>query len=57
MTLYTEGFSRFVASTTASIATGWSESCRMGFAPTERSCLSTAHKKSYANDLELAVKA
>ena len=25
--------SRFVTSTTAPIATGWSESCRMGFAP------------------------
>lgn len=48
MTLYTGGFSRFVTSTTAPIATGWSESCRMGFAPTERPCLSTAHKKSYA---------
>ena len=28
--LYTEGFGRFVASTTAPIATGWSESCRVG---------------------------
>ncbi|MGH8138076.1 MAG: hypothetical protein ACREVV_07780, partial [Steroidobacteraceae bacterium] len=26
MTLYTGGFSRFIASTTAPIATGWSES-------------------------------
>lgn len=26
--LYTEGFGRFVSSTTAPIATGWSESCR-----------------------------
>ena len=30
VTLYTEGFSRFVTSTTAPIATGWSESCRVG---------------------------
>src|SRR5574337_799276 len=35
-TLYTRGFSRFVTSTTAPIATGWSESCRAGFAPAER---------------------
>ena len=28
--LYTEGFSRFVTSTTAPIATGWSDSCRAG---------------------------
>lgn len=42
-TFYTEGFGRFVASTPAPIATGWSESCRVGFAPTERACLSTAH--------------
>jgi hypothetical protein len=42
-TLYTRGFSRFVASTTAPVATGRSESCRVGLAPTERPCLSTAH--------------
>ena len=30
VTLYIEGFSRFVTSTTAPIATGWSESCRVG---------------------------
>src|ERR1700733_12388153 len=28
--LCTEGFGRFVSSTTAPIATGWSESCRVG---------------------------
>ena len=44
MTLYTGGFSRFVTSTTAPIATGWNESCRAGFAPAERPCLRTAHK-------------
>ena len=42
-TLYTRGFSRFVTSTTAPVATGRSESCRVGLAPTERPCLSTAH--------------
>jgi len=42
-TLYTGGFSRFVASTTAPIATGWSESCRAGFAPAEKQHLCTAH--------------
>jgi len=44
VTLYTEGFSRFVTSTTAPIATGWSKSCRVGFAPTGRPRLSTAHR-------------
>lgn len=43
MTLYTGGFSRFVASTAAPIATGWSESCRAGFAPAGKPCLRTAH--------------
>lgn len=33
VTLYIEGFSRFVTSTTAPIATGWSESCRVGLLP------------------------
>lgn len=39
MTLYTEGFGRFVTSTTAPIATGWSDSCRVGISPTERTRL------------------
>src|SRR5437016_13606399 len=43
--LFTEGFSRFVTSTTAPIATGWSDSRRVGFAPTERPCLRTAHRE------------
>ena len=47
MTICTGGFSRLVAFTTAPIATGWNESCRAGFAPAERPCLCTAHKKSY----------
>jgi hypothetical protein len=32
-TFYTEGFNRFVSSTIAPIASGWSVSCRAGFAP------------------------
>ena len=37
------GFGSFVTSTTAPIATGWSESCRVGIAPTEDRRLVTAH--------------
>ena len=40
MTFYTEGFGRFVTSTTAPIATGWSDRCRVGISPTERTRLS-----------------
>src|ERR1700676_2868666 len=47
MTLYTEGFSRFATSTAAPIAAGWSDSCRVGFAPTGRPCLCTAHAITY----------
>jgi len=43
VTLYTRGFSRFVTSTTAPIATGRSESCRVGLSPTGKSRLCTAH--------------
>ena len=42
-TLYTRGFGDFVTSITAPIATGWSDSCRVGFAPTEDRRLFTAH--------------
>jgi hypothetical protein len=51
MTLYTGGFSRFVTSTTAPIATGWNESCRAGVAPAGKPCLCTAHmiKDAIAN--------
>jgi len=42
-TLYIEGSSCFVASTTAPIATGRSDSCQAGLAPAEDRCLSTAH--------------
>jgi hypothetical protein len=47
MTLFTGGFSRIVTSAAAPIATGWSESCRAGFAPAEKPRLRTAHQKSY----------
>src|SRR4029077_6665989 len=36
VTLYTRGFSRFVTSTTAPIATGQSESCRVGLPEADR---------------------
>ncbi len=42
--LYIEGSGSFVTSTAAPIATGWSEICRVGLAPTENSRLFTAHK-------------
>jgi hypothetical protein len=40
-----EGFSHFVASMTAPIASGWS-GCRVGFAPTGKRRLVTAHTQS-----------
>jgi hypothetical protein len=43
-TLCIRGFGSFVASTTAPIATGWNDSCRVGIAPTEDRRLGTAHK-------------
>jgi hypothetical protein len=43
-TLYIEGSGGIVTSTTAPIATGWSNSCRVGIAPTEERYLFTAHK-------------
>jgi hypothetical protein len=47
--LCTEGSSCFVTSTTASITTGRSDSCRVGFAPTGRACLSTARRIGNSN--------
>ena len=44
-TLYTGSFSRFVASTTVPIATGWNDSCRVGISPTERTRLSRRTEK------------
>jgi hypothetical protein len=46
VTLYTRGFSHFVTSMTAPIASGWSESCRVGLSPTEKRRLCTAHTQS-----------
>jgi len=43
MTLYIEGFSRGVTFPTAPIATGRSDPCREGLAPSQEPCLSTAH--------------
>ena len=45
VTCYTEGFSHFVTSMTAPIASGWS-ACRVGLAPTGKRRLSTAHARS-----------
>jgi len=43
-TLSIGGFGSIVTSTAAPIATGWSESYRVGIAPTEDRHLCTAHK-------------
>jgi hypothetical protein len=43
-TLSIEGFGSIVTSTAAPIATGWSDLCRVGIAPTEDRRLFTAHK-------------
>ena len=40
-----EGFSHFVSSIAAPVASGWS-GCRVGFAPTGKRRLLTAHAKS-----------
>src|SRR6202045_4835565 len=42
VTCYTEGFSHFVTSMTAPVASGWS-GCRVGLAPTGKRRLVTAH--------------
>jgi hypothetical protein len=42
-----EGFGSFVTSATAPIATGWSNSCQVGLAPTEERRLCTAHGRIY----------
>jgi len=46
VTPYIEGFSHFVTSMTAPIASDWSKSCRAGLSPTGKRRLSTAHAKS-----------
>ena len=45
VTSYTEGFSHFVTSMTAPVASGWSV-CRVGLAPTGKRRLFTAHANS-----------
>jgi len=45
VTRYTEGFSHFVTSMTAPVASGWS-GCRVGLAPTGKRRLFTAHVES-----------
>jgi hypothetical protein len=45
VTLSIGGFSGFIASTTAPIATGWSDSCRVGIAPTGNRRLSRRTEK------------
>ncbi|MGC2786048.1 MAG: hypothetical protein WA397_19905, partial [Roseiarcus sp.] len=45
VTSYTEGFSHFVTSMTAPVASGWSV-CRVGLAPTGTRRLLTAHTNS-----------
>jgi len=47
MALYTKGFHRFVTSTMAPVASGRSETCRVGFAPTGKLRLSTAHVNKF----------
>jgi len=42
-TLSIEGFRQVVAFPPAPIATGWSDPCREGLAPSQEPCLSTAH--------------
>jgi hypothetical protein len=42
-TSYTKGFRRFVTSTPALAATGWSDRCRVGLSPIEKPRLFTAH--------------
>ena len=53
VTLYTRGFSHFVTSMTAPIASGWSESCRVGLAPTEKTppCHGTHPQRTVKRDV------
>ncbi len=54
VTFYIEGFSHFVTSMTASIASGWSKSCRVGLSPTGKRRLSTAHTHLRHSDMDLS---
>jgi hypothetical protein len=50
VTRYIEGFSHFVTSIAAPIASGWSKSCRVGLSPTGKRRLSMAHaQKRYSS--------
>jgi hypothetical protein len=42
--VFLEGFDGFVTSTATPIATGWSDLCRVGIAPTEKLHLFTTHR-------------
>ena len=55
VTFYIEGFSHFVTSMTASIASGWSKSCRVGLSPTGKRRLSTAHTPCRHWDMDLSL--
>src|SRR5712691_342083 len=50
MTLYIGGFSRVVTFPTAPIATGRSDPCRKGLAPSQEPCLSTAHGYAFGSN-------
>jgi hypothetical protein len=50
MTLSIGGFRRVVASSPAPIATGWSDPCREGLAPSQELCLSTAHDYAFGSN-------
>ncbi len=45
VTRFTGGFNRFVTSTVAPVASGWSD-CRVGFSPTGKRRLVTAHART-----------
>jgi VIT1/CCC1 family predicted Fe2+/Mn2+ transporter len=49
VTLSIEGFSDFVSSIAAPIATGWNDSCRAGIAPAEDARLFTAHQNRWVD--------
>ena len=51
MTLYIVGFDDLVTSFVATIATGWSDPCRVGLPPTEKPRLYAAHTKVLAYEL------
>ena len=54
--VFLEGFDGFVTSTATPIATGWSDLCRVGIAPTEKLHLFTTHRHPPSGRLEAAGK-